>query len=156
MCIDFVCYTEGRTIFSEILRHQLLLKDFTFTWIQCTCSTSHREYSLEYFGTESCRNISFSQVLSAYIIPKATILRNISAPPAANILGNISAPTAAEIFHFTQIQCTYSPSQNLEYLGAENCRNISFSRVLSLHIIPQGKPIFSEIFRHQQLSKDSF
>ena len=83
MCIDCMCYTEGKTIFSEMFRHQLLLKDFMFTRIQCTCSTSHRQYSLEYFGTESCRNISFSQVLGAYIISKATILRNISAPAAA-------------------------------------------------------------------------
>ena len=68
MCIHCVYYTKGRTIFSEIFRHQLLLKDFTFTRIQCTCS---RQYSLEYFSAESCRNISFSHVLSAYIIPKA-------------------------------------------------------------------------------------
>ena len=126
MCIDCMCYTEGKTILSEIFRHQLLLKDFTFTRIQCTCSTSHRQYSLEYFGTESCRNISFSQVLSAYIISRATILGNISAPAAAIFsetfrhqllpkyfishrfsahipqakTWSISAPRTAEIFHF--------------------------------------------------------
>ena len=42
------------------------------------------------------------------------------------------------IFHFTQIQCTFSPSQNLEYLDAKNCWNISFSCVLSSHIIPKA------------------
>ena len=47
------------------------LKYFIFTWIQCTCSLSHKQCSVEYFGTNSCRNIPFSCVLSAHITPKA-------------------------------------------------------------------------------------
>ena len=71
MCINCTYYTEGKPIFSEIFQHQLPPKYFTFTWIQCTCSTSHIQYSLEYFGAESCRNIPFSCVFSAHVTLKA-------------------------------------------------------------------------------------
>ena len=89
MCIECAYYSGGKTIFSEIFRHQLLLKDFTFTGIQCTCSWSHKQHSLKYFGTDSCRNIPFSCAFSVHVTLKAN-----------NVLRNISTPTAAEILHF--------------------------------------------------------
>ena len=71
ICIACTNYPEGKTIFSKIFLHQMLSKDFIFTPIQCTCFLSHKQYYLEYFGTKSCRNISFSHRFSAHV-PWAT------------------------------------------------------------------------------------
>ena len=121
---------------------------------------SHRQYSLEYFGAESCQNITFLHVSSAHIILKAnqyfqkyfgtnccqkiSLSQGFSAhvPRATNnIPWSISLLRAAEIFHFHKDSLhtflepkEYSP----EYLGTENCWNISFLHVLSAHIIPKA------------------
>ena len=59
MCIECTYCSKVKTIFSEMFRHQQLPKDFIFTWIQCTCFPSHKQHSLDNFGTKSCRNIPF-------------------------------------------------------------------------------------------------
>ena len=115
----------------------MLPKDFIFTRIQCTCSPSHKQYSVVYFGTTSCWNITLSCVLSAHSTPRAK-------------------------------------QYSLKYLGTNSYRNISLSCVLSGYTVlpqkakqyfificfnctyyPKAKPIFPEIFRHQQLPKYS-
>ena len=139
MCIDCVCYTEGRTIFSEIFRHQLLLKDFTFTQIQCTCSTSHRQYSLEYFGTETCRNIPFSCVSSAHVTPKV----NQYSPKYFGINSCRNTPFSCVLAAHTIPKANqYSP----KYFGTNRHRNIPFLCALIACITPKEKQYSPKYF----------
>ena len=136
-----------QTIFSEISRHQLLPKNFIFTWIQCTYSLSHKQYSLEYFAPKSqCYfHMYWVSILLCILLRRQTnILRNIAAPTGTeifrfymywlrilhrrqnNILRNISAPTAAERFHF---------------------------HTVSVHMFHEPQTIFPGVFRPRELPK---
>ena len=103
-----------QTIFSEIFRHQLLPKNFIFTWIQCTCSLGHKQYSLKYFTPKS------QGYFHMYWVSILLWMQN-------NILQNIQAPTAADNFHLHTHSVHMFPSCKqhfLEYFGTESCRNI--------------------------------
>ena len=127
-CIECMYLLGGVTIIPEV--HQLLLKDFTFTGIQCTCSWSHKQYSLEYFGTETCWNISFSCVSAAHTIPKA----NQYSLKYFGTNRHWDIPfLCALIAHITLKAEEYSP----KYIGTNCHRNISLSHGFSAHV-PQA------------------
>ena len=127
MCIDCAYNSEGTTIFSKIFRHKLLPKDFIFTWIQCTCSLSHKQYSPKSFGAESCQNISFLHVLSAHYIPKSNkhSLRYFGMKSCRNI--QFSCVLSGHIIPKAK---QYSP----KYFGTNNCCSVPFSCILT-HIL---------------------
>ena len=107
----------------------MLLKDFTFTRIQCTCSPSHKQYSLVYFGTVSCWNITLSCVLSAHSTPRAK-----------------QYSPSTEIFHFHVCWVDILPHKAKQY---------SIFIWFNCTCYPKAKPIFPKIFRCQQLPKYS-
>ena len=147
ICINCAYYSEGKTIFS-------MPKDFIFTWIQCTSSLSHKQYFLGISGpraakifhfsphyqvhilywkqTNSCRNITFSCVLSVHITPKAK--KYSSKYSGTNSSQNIPF-SCVFCAHFIPKAKQYSP----KYFGTNTCRNISFSCVLIAHITPKAK-----------------
>ena len=136
MCINCTYSTEGKPVFPEIFRHQQPPKYSVFMCIDCAYYTKGRTIFSEIFRHQQLPKYSvFMSIDSVYYTEGRTIFSEIfrhQLPP--------------KYFIFTHIQCTYSPSQNLEYLGAENCRNISFSRVLSSHIIPKANQYSPKYF----------
>ena len=119
MCINCTYYTEGKPIFSEIFRHQQAPRYSVFMCIDCAYYTKGRTI--------------FSEIYRHQLPLK--------------------------YFTFTSIQCTCSTSHrqySLEYFGTETCRNIPHQQLpkysifmcISCSYYTEGKPIFSEIFRH--------
>ena len=121
MFIDCTYYSEGKTILSERFWHQLMPKYFIFTWIRCTCSLNHKQYSPKSFAAKSCQNISFLHVLSPHHIPKANqhSPRYFSTKSCRNIQCSHIIPQAKQ----------YSP----KYFATNSCQNISFSHGFSAH-----------------------
>ena len=149
MCINCTYYTEGLSIFYEIFRHQRLPKYSIFMCIDCAY---------------------YSEGKTIFSMPKDFIftwIQCMSPPKPQTIFPGISALRAAEIFHF----CLHYQVHILYRRQTNNCRNITFSCVLSVHITPmakkysflcilctfytEGKAIFSEIFWPQRLPKYS-
>ena len=127
MCIECTYCSKGKTIFSEMFRHEQLLKDFIFTWIQCTCFPSHKQYSMDDFSTKSCRNIPFSCILSVPI----TLKEKKYSPKyfGTNSCRNILF-SCVLIAHITPKAKQYSP----KYFGTNCCQKILFSHVFSAHV----------------------